>query len=387
MRRFLPVFILILAGISQAQRGTLPSSSDPRQPRNTQHSGPAAAPATPATSGVQPKPAVEIAPDAPVITIHGLCPAESPASADPAACTTIITRDQFEDILSAVSLGGQAFAPGAIRNVADSYVQYLVLADAARKIGADKDPKVQELLKVVRMRTLADAYRNAMQEKFRTPPQDEIEKYYRENIARFESVRAERLVIPRFNPKSPKEGAGEFQKKAQAVAAEIRERAIKGENLDRLQSEAFLKLGLHAPALLPETGARRRGTFPPGIEEEVFSLKPGEVSKVESETDGLVVYRLIRKDTATLEQARGEIVRDLFKQKMDVTMNGVLGSVKADLNDQYFAPKPAGPPPPNAPPRPVTGKGAPSRTQGTHSVKLPPVSAKPAPGNQPPPPK
>jgi hypothetical protein len=335
----------------------------------------------------QAKPAAaEVGPDVPVLTLHGLCPADGSQTADPKSCTTVVTRDQFEDVLSAVSLGGQAFTPGAIRNVADSYVQYLVLADAAQKSGADKDPRVQELLKVVRLRTLADAYRHALEEKYRTPPPEEIEKYYRDNIFRYEAVRAERLVIPKFNPRSPKQGAEEFQKKAQALAQEIRERAIKGENLDRLQSEAFQKLGIPAPALLPETGARRRASFPPGIVDDVFALKPGEVSKVENETEGFAVYRLIRKDTATAEQVKGEIVRDLYRQKMDTAVNEALGSVKTDFNDQYFAPRSAGPAPGALGPERVPGKSAPSRVQSTsHSVKLPPASGKPAPRSPEPP--
>jgi hypothetical protein len=370
MRR--TAFILLLtAGMAYAQkRGTLPSASDPQQPRASQHaSSPMASPATNAQAKA---PVVELAGETSVITLKGLCPAEK--AADPKACVTTISKDQFEDVLSAVSLGGRAFSPGAIRNVADNYVQNLVLADAAMKAGVDKDPRIQELLRVVQMRTLAEAYRRALEEKYRSPSAEEIKIYYETNISKYQTVRAERLMIPKFNPRQPKDQTGAFQKKAAVVAAEIRERAANGEPLDRLQNDAFLKLGITPPAVLPETGLRRRGTFPPGVEEEVFLLKPGEASKVLSETGGFVVYRMLEKPVYTLEQVKGEIVRDIYQQKMEVAVKGALRSVKAEFNDQYFA----SPSSPRA--LPVQGE-APQKGSGTHrlqpsrSVKLPPANA------------
>lgn len=373
MRRLLPIMVLCFAGMGHAQkRGTLPHATDPHQPRSSQHAE--APPAAPVVDKTQ-APVTELGSDVPVITMKGLCPAEK--AADPRACATTVTRDQFEDVLSAVSLGGQVFSPGAIRNVADNYVQNLILADAAEKTGTEKDPRIKELLRVVRLRTLAEAYRRTLEEKYRSPSADEIDKYYRDNISKYETVRAERLLIPKFHPRSPKDESGEFQKKASVVAAEIRERAAQGEPLDRLQNDAFLKLGITPPAILPETGLRRRGTFPPGVEEAVFSLKPGEVSKVQSETGGFVVYRLIDKPTYTLEQVKGEIVRDLYQKKMEVAVKGTLQSVKIEFNDQYFAP----PSTPRALPvqrqAPTTGANT-RRMNSSRSVQLPAASGKSA---------
>ncbi len=365
MSRFVPIVVLLMVALGNAQRGSLPSSSNPKQPRSS-HADSATA-TVPAAQPQAKPPAGEIGPDFPVITLHGLCSAGKASDSGP--CTTTLTRDQFEDVLSAVSLSGQAFTAGAMRNVAETYVQNLILADAAEKAGVDKDPRIQELLKVVRMRTLAEAYRHAMEEKYRNPSADEIEKYYQGNIAKFETARADRLLVPKFDPKSPKEGVEEFQKKAAAIAQEIRERAAKGESMDRLQNEAFMKLGITPPALVPETGLRRRASFPPDIEKDVFALKPGEVTKVESEAGGFVIYRMIDKSAYTLEQAKGEIVRDLYRQKMEVSVKGALQAVKTEFNEQYFAPPTA--------PQPITKPRAGSaKTPSSRSTVAPPISGK-----------
>ncbi len=364
---------LLLVGLAHGQkRGALPTASDPSQPRASQH---ATSPAATPNMAVQSRATVatELSGEAPVITLKGLCPADQATGKQ---CATTVSKDQFEDLLSAVSLGGQAFSPGAIRNVADNYVQNMILADAAQKAGIDKDPRIQELLRVVAQRTLAEAYRRALEEKYRNPSPEEIARYYQAHISKYEAVRAERLMIPKFDPRHPKDATGEFQKKAAAVATEIRERAAQGEPLDRLQNDAFLKLGITPPAILPETGLRRRGTFPPGVEEEIFLLKPGEVSKVQSEPGGFVVYRMIDKPTYMLEQMKGEIVRELYQQKMEAAVKGVLQSVKTEFNDQYFAPPSTPRPLPVKGEAPVKGSGT-HRMQSARSVKLPPNTAKP----------
>ena len=106
-------------------------------------------------------------------------------------------------------------------------------------------------------------------------------------------------------------------------------------------------------------------------------MKPGEVSHVESEPGGYVVYRLIDKPTASLDQMKGEIVRELYQQKMELAVKGTLHSVKTEFNDQYFAP----PSMPRALPvegkAPATGTGK-HRMQPSRSVKLPPAAEKSA---------
>jgi hypothetical protein len=375
MSRIISLVVLCLVTVGQAQRrGSLPGASNPHQPRASQHASSevAAPPAVIIQARTAPS---ELGGDVAVIKMNGLCPAGE--AKDQPSCATTVTKDQFEDVLSAVSLGGQVFSTGAIRNVADDYVQNLILADAAVKAGMEKDPRIEELLRIVRVRTLAEAYRRKMEEKYRNPSKEEIEKYYQDNIARYESVRAERLMIPKFHPRWPKDVTGEFQKKAAVVAAEIRERAAKGEPFDRLQNDAFLKLGITPPSMVPETGLRRRGTFPPEVGKEIFALKPGEVSHVESEPGGYVVYRLIDKPTASLDQMKGEIVRELYQQKMELAVKGTLHSVKSEFNDQYFAPPsmPRALPVEGKAPAPGTGK---HRMQPSRSVKLPPAAEKSA---------
>jgi parvulin-like peptidyl-prolyl isomerase len=304
-----------------------------------------------------------------VITIHGFCPGTPGKTGD--ACTTVLTKEQFEKIVAAVNQSGAPMPAVAIRNLAERYIQILAFADAAEKLGLDKDPKFQELMHVVRLNSLAEAYRRTQDEKFRSPSDDDVKAYYDKNIGKFEQIKLSRIFVPRVNPKAPHEGLDDFAQRAQQVANALRERAAKGEELDKLQQEAYKTLGLSPPSLNTDVGSRRRGSFPPTIEQELFALKSGEVSKVEPEPAGFQFYKLQSRETLTLAQAKNEIVAILHKEQTESANKGVMGSIHTDLNDTYFGPKSAGNPllaPPPRPPQP----------RPTGSVTAPPATPGPA---------
>ncbi len=64
------------------------------------------------------------------------------------------------------------------------------------KAGVDKDPQYMELMKIVQVRTLGEAYKRYLEAKFGNPSQEEIETYYKQNGAKFEAIKVERVIIP-----------------------------------------------------------------------------------------------------------------------------------------------------------------------------------------------
>jgi hypothetical protein len=265
-----------------------------------------------------------------VITIHGFCPNTPGKSGD--SCNTVLTKEQFEKILGAVNQSGAPMPPAAVRNLAERYVQILAFADAGEKLGLDKDPKFQELMRVVRLNSLAEAYRRSVEEKYRSPSDAEIENYYKQNIARFEQVKLSRVFVPRVNPKTPREGLDDFVQRAQQTANSLRDRAAKGE------------------------------------EQDIFALKSGEVTKVEPEPAGFQFYKLQGRETLALAQVKNEIIAALHKEHLDAANKSVFDPIHTDLNDTYFGPKSAAmpltippqahPTPPVTPPSTSPGAGA-----------------------------
>jgi len=276
-----------------------------------------------------------VAPDAAVVVVHGVCPNNAAANSE--ACKVVITKQQFMAMLGGMSIASQLSTPSAMRNFAESYSQLLALATAGEKAGAESDPRFQELMRIARIRALADTYRHSLEEKYSNPSQQEIEAYYKENIDKYEALKVERIIVPTANFNRTPAARAEYDKKIKQLAADIRERAARGEETQKLQDEAYKVLNLPAS---PRTdlGMKRHGGLPPAIEKDLFALKPGEVSKLEAEPSGLNVYKLRSRDTIPVEYVKGEIVRDLHKKNMEEAIKSVTGVVHSELNDQFFGP-------------------------------------------------
>jgi hypothetical protein len=276
----------------------------------------------------------QLAPDAAVITIKGFCP-ES-ASKDAPACSTTITRQQFSDMISAMSFNPQlANNPVAMRAFAESYVQALLIADAAEKSGLDKNPQFQELMRIIRVRTLADSYRRQLQQKNSNPSSDQIESYYRQNAAKFDQVELDRVTIPLGNPKLAKEAQAAFRQKAQTLATEARMKLASGEESGKVQADTYRALGL-TPPLTTDLGTKRRGNLPGALEQELFALKAGDVSKVQTDPSSLTIYKVRTRSTLPLERVRAEIAQEIQQREIQSALQAITGGVKTDFNEQYF---------------------------------------------------
>ena len=309
-----------------------------QQPAPAHSSVPPAAPG--ASVATQP-----VAPDAPVITIHGICPAEKPSIGQKTeSCTVVLTRAQFEGMVHAINLSNQPFTPAALKGLGSSYVTLMALADAGEKAGAEKDPRFQEQMDVARTRALAEVYRQILIDKYNNPSQEEVQNYYQQNLGQFEQTRIERILVPKVNPTHSQDKPAEFEKKARELAAQIRERAAKGEDLFSLQADVYKTLGLQTMPPQIEVNPVQVRFYPKPVQDDIHALKPGEVTKVEAEASGFNIYKLRSQSTLTIDQARPQIVRDLQQKNVDAALKAATGKVHTDFNEDFFNPRTVQPP-------------------------------------------
>jgi hypothetical protein len=280
-----------------------------------------------------------VPPNAPVVTLHGVCPKDvasaKTASTKADSCETVITKEQFNRMLSGMNLAAQISNPAAMRSFAEGYSQLLALASEAEKVGAENDPRFQELMKIARIRALADSYRHSLDEKYSNPSQQEIEAYYNENISKYDSFKVDRIIVPSINPSRTPAARAENDKKVQQLANDIRERAARGEEMQKLQDEVYKTLALPSPPKA-DLGMKRRGSLPVAIEKDMLALKPGEVTKLETEMSGFNIYKLRSRDTIPVEYVKAEIVRDLHQKNLEVAIKAVTGNIHPELNEQFF---------------------------------------------------
>jgi bifunctional DNA-binding transcriptional regulator/antitoxin component of YhaV-PrlF toxin-antitoxin module len=351
--RFKCLLCLTLASLlyGQAAPPAPPSAAAPSAPGVLGHSAPA--------------PEVKVGPDDPVITLKGFC-ADSSQQGD--ACKTVIDRAQFEKVVDALQPG---MPPALRRQLATRYSYVLKMSSAAEKRGLDKTPLFEQKMQFARMQILSQELSVSLQADSQKVSDEDVADYYKKNESSYVQATLARIFVPRSKqiptpaptPK-PKTGAAgakatapkatpqptEAQKKAAEeamtkLAETIRARAAKGENVDKLQKEAFTAAGMPANAINTKVEKARRSTLPPN-HQSVMDLNPGEVSEVINDANsGHYIYKMITKETLTLETVSPEIKKTIGSQRYRDSMQGFQGNV--DLNDAYFgAARGPGMPPP-----------------------------------------
>jgi parvulin-like peptidyl-prolyl isomerase len=283
-----------------------------------------------------------------VITIPGTCDGQEAGKTKASDCKTVITREEFEQLLNAVAAGAP---PATRRQLATRYANGIVMAHQAHEMGLDQGPRYQELLKITRIQVLSQELVKHLQERSSTISDTELEDYYRSHGPAYQEAEVQRLYIPRTKQADPKEKlTGEDAKKRdqdsqdemKKEADNLRTRAAGGEDMDALQKEASKTAGLAGSTPNTKLGKVRRTTLPPE-QSSVMDLKAGQVSEVFASPGGYFVYKILASDVLPLEKVREEIRGTLRSQRMKDSMAAIQQAVTPQLNDQYFGEAPPGP--------------------------------------------
>jgi hypothetical protein len=228
------------------------------------------------------------------------------------------------------------------------------MSKEAQKRGLDKDPHYVETLKFAKLQILnQELTRKLQEEAAQVPPQD-IESYYKQNGAAFEQASMQRVFVPKTKKIESKDNAGdEYKAKVKEgedamtkEAADLRARAVAGEDFDKLEKEAYDAAGIpnNPPATsIPKV---RRANLPPS-HASVFDLKPGEVSPVIQDPSGSFFYKMQSKTLLPLSEVKDEIKGTVQGQRMRDSQQKLQESISTDLNEAYFNANPA--PPADAP--------------------------------------
>jgi hypothetical protein len=383
----------------------------------------------PAAQEKKPEPPKQAKPEdvpanAPVITVIGVCPpAPKPAATaakgtaakpatpaksatKPADCKTVYTKAEFEKLANSLSPNPPA-TPQLKKQLAGVLPRLIALSAEARKDGMDKTEDYKETLKFVQMQVLTNKLTQKVQREAADVPETEIEAYYKANPAAYEQFNIDRLFVPRTKTeqepqekeddekltdeqKKAKEEAEKAKQDANAaamdkLATDLRDRAAAGEDMVKLQKEAFEAAGMKVENPTVNLPSVRRTGLPQG-HAEVFDLKPGEVSKVISDNGGHYIYKVNSKTEMTLDQAKNEIQNRLKNDRQREKMDKLNNSFKSETNEAYFGPGGAGPMPPPRGPRPRVplpqGQGSqpparPAQPQNQPPAQTPPPAKDP----------
>ncbi len=357
--------------------------------------GPPQAPAAPVDNSAA------VPPDAPVLTIKGVCPPApktaaskaaagkegTPAAKAPAAsktsaadCKTVITKAEFEKIANGLSPN---MTPQLKHQLSTVLPRLMAMSQEAEKKGLDKTPRYKELMNFAKMQILTQELQKSITEEASKVPEKDIADYYQKNPEAYEQYNLDRLFVPRMKQpaaeendkdgdKDKDEKLTEEQQKAKAaedkekeqqgeqdmtkLAETLQARAAAGEDFAKLQKEAFEAAGMKIDSPTVNLPKIRRTGLPSG-HAAVFDLKPGQVSQVINDSGGHYIYKVVSREQLPLAQVKDEIRTTLQNQRTRDAMDKYQNAFQVETNQNYFgaagaSPMRPGMPPPRGPQRP-----------------------------------
>jgi hypothetical protein len=298
------------------------------------------------SSQSMPAQASDVAPDAPVITINGLCDDNPTGKSMASACKVIFTRAQFEAFANLLQPNE---SPEERRQLAATYADTLILAEQALEMGLEKNPRFEELLKLQRLGLLRQLLTETFQQQAAQISDKDIADYYQQNISTYEEAQLQRLYVPLFqqmDPSKEKLTDAQTQQRQQGSEAamkkeadELHARAIAGEDLAKLQDEAY-KVAEIKTYFAPSKMQTYRRSDLTSAQVSVMNLKPGEISPVIKDGNGYYIFKIGEKDTVPLEKVRSQIISTLRSQRLQQYLKTAHESTTTVLNEQYFTVRP-----------------------------------------------
>ena len=287
-----------------------------------------------------------IAPDAPVITVKGVC--DKSGGNVPADCKTVITREQWEKLVNALQPN---MPKPAQKQLASRYVQAVMLADRAREMGLDKAPEFEEQMYLSRLQLLARMAGEQIQKNAGKVSDSEIEFYYGQHKGDFKTITYDKLYVPKQKQgTTPSSAAGaDAEKKRQAAEAEmkaeadkLRGRAASGEDFTKLQQEAYDFAGVKLTASNTRVEKVRKSALLPS-DASIFDLKKGEVSPVINDPQGFMIYKVVDFQEQPMADVREEVSRAVQGEKLKNASEQLQKSAadNTSYDDAYFAAPPA----------------------------------------------
>ncbi len=341
--RFICISVLLLASFAAGQTPNGPISSLTPLPH-------AAATSTNLHNAHQP---AVVPPESPVITIRGLCDATAAGRKNPAApmtqtktsdadCKTIITRAQFDALVSAIQPNMNS---DTRRQFAAFYPTMLLLQREFRKNGMEKNPQFKNWLAFATLRAQAEWAARMLQEDADQVSDADVERFYKDNVTSYEQAELQRIFIPKAKQQIAKDnkqelpGSADGRKtddealKKEADALQIR--AVSGEDFDNLQREAYDMAGMQVISPSTKLGMQTANQLPAG-HQSVLTLSVGDVSQVITDDHGYFIYKIVSRSVEPLEQARSDIKDRLAQQKFKLGMQKIEATAKTELNQAYF---------------------------------------------------
>ncbi len=263
-----------------------------------------------------------------------------------------VTQSDFEAVVALLGPGAQrAVAEEGPAILGKQYATLLVLAQRAAAQHLDQAPAIKRKLDLQRLKTLAQAeYAKLARETTVSPA--EIKQYYEAHKDQFQQAQVREIQIRIKGPDDPASVPGLPVADAKARADEISKAlTAPGADISKIakQYDVPNTVGIETT---PTTIVK--GEYP-GVDEAVFSVKDGQVTKPFQSAHTLVLLQVVGHEEH-LEPVSKDIEKTLQQKKLDATVNGLEKNASVWMDQTYFKPGDSAAAAPDSTPPPSAAK-------------------------------
>ncbi len=242
-----------------------------------------------------------------------------------------MTAAQFDEFVKAFPPQVQQMASGPQRHdFVEKIIQIKLAAKEASRQGLDARPVVKQQLAFERDQVLAGALFQDMLANMKISDAD-VQKYYDEHKADFETVKADHILI-RFKGSAVPLGKGKkelTEEEALVKAKEVQKRLAAGEDFAKVEKEETDDTSGPLPQFT-------HGQMVKEFDQVAFSLPVGKVSDPVKTVFGYHIIKVISRDTKTMEQARPDIVAKIRPEVAKKEMDDLRAKGNVTMDENFF---------------------------------------------------
>jgi peptidyl-prolyl cis-trans isomerase C len=271
-----------------------------------------------------------------------------------------VTKGEFEGFMARLPEQlRQQLASVPKRQVAQDYANLRVLAAEAKRRKLDETDEVRQQIQLQSDNILINAlYRDV--EKGVNVSDAAMQKYFDENKAQFEKVKARHILIRFKDSPVPVRGEQKDLTKEEALAKlqGLKKQIEGGADFAELAKKESDDTGSGANG--GDLGAFGRGQMVPPFEQAAFALPVGKLSEPVESQFGYHLIQVQEQQGKDFASAKEQIAQRLKPETARKQMEEIRTSGKVTFDEGYFGPATAPPPaaappgavPPGAPPAP-----------------------------------
>ena len=234
----------------------------------------------------------------------------------------------------------RAVGTQGMKVVGDQFSVLLALAQKAKSDGLDRTPEFRQRVELQRLQWLAQDEYQKMASEAKVSP-EEVSQFYQQNQPQFEQVEIRQVSVRKKPAGGDANAPGLPEAEAKARAEVIRQALASGQDAAAVAEQYNMP---DVVFLDPTPHPIHRGQLPGEMDQIAWTLKDGEVSKIQDNPTNYYFIQVVKHEHQELKDVSSGIEGRIRRQAFEKQLETLKQQANIWLDPEYF-----GPPKPPAP--------------------------------------